>query len=915
MPCTNSLHKRLAIAIIITISHIFPGLASAQTEIQNSSLDSESIQLCRFETSPDVAPQLVSSMIRSLVQKAERASIVLSISESCSMQNPTAGNRQLAGYIARDARTRNLAFYMLLLNGSPAKAVDAISLHEEAITDFDTDFDFSVLKEEDISRIENFNDRLIIRLRTNRNFKLHSDRVDNVLRNSVLAKALPQEDALIPVQNISSERSSDVFKVISEYAVTVASNVVTEKDKQPVSITIISREKINLSGARNLTQLLNTYVPGYFTIEDQDDIIAGFRGLAPDNNVKVLLLLNGHNLNTEWFWGPPDALLQSFDLGFIERLEIIRGPGSVTLGQGALLGVINIVTRKNKVQNNFTVIAAAGSEQLARTSIFGSKGGLLLRDLSAFGYFSLVSLNGQPVRREAYALDKLYEGSELPANSKLADNSLRLNRARNSTLLADLQYTENHKLRIMNTLQRRDSYNFYRDRSIFENSVFTIGSENLIPLKQNINLKLKTDFANDDLEVLSASNIVNGGTREMRFGINGLVSIQDLPKKNRIAVGAEYRRYIMGLANSSGNNFVANKSSTRFNASNQLVDRNGQYTYIYPFTINVFSFFAEDFYSLTPWLDVFAALRYDRHTGWGDNLSPRAGAILNFGVWGRYRINYHEGFRGAPGQSYAGGWRNDGFLRVENFDKIAAARIPDGSGFYQNIPATRPEKMRSIETAASWEVTKDLNVSVTGFYSQIENVIDVGVIFVDAGVATVPPLGSDIPGDWNGYWFYKNNEGVIRQGGLEAEISYSYGIVKLEASHSLVKLISAPDAQLGSMYVTSGKKFRAYPENVTRAQLWVAPREDLTLHLNWLHYYQWNSPNNNVIASANLVNFGSQYSPTANSALRFVVRNLLNDATPYPMNANAGGKDQSDGSPALDARSYWFEFEYSLSDS
>ena len=61
-------------------------------------------------------------------------------------------------------------------------------------------------------------------------------------------------------------------------------------------------------------------------------MIAGFRGLTPDNNLKMMLLINGQYLNNEWFWGPPDAILNSINFEWIDHIEVIRGPGSVTLG-------------------------------------------------------------------------------------------------------------------------------------------------------------------------------------------------------------------------------------------------------------------------------------------------------------------------------------------------------------------------------------------------------------------------------------------------------------------------------------------------------------------------------------------------------------------------------------------------------
>lgn len=44
--------------------------------------------------------------------------------------------------------------------------------------------------------------------------------------------------------------------------VTVASNIVTERDKQPVSISTITRNQIRISGARTVIEVLNTYVRG-----------------------------------------------------------------------------------------------------------------------------------------------------------------------------------------------------------------------------------------------------------------------------------------------------------------------------------------------------------------------------------------------------------------------------------------------------------------------------------------------------------------------------------------------------------------------------------------------------------------------------------------------------------------------------
>lgn len=93
--------------------------------------------------------------------------------------------------------------------------------------------------------------------------------------------------------------------------VTVASNVVTDAKKQPASVTTITSQQLRMSGARTLKEAIMMYTPGFFVVEDQDDVILGFRGIAPDNNSKVMLLINGTQVNTEFFWGPGQSIVSA----------------------------------------------------------------------------------------------------------------------------------------------------------------------------------------------------------------------------------------------------------------------------------------------------------------------------------------------------------------------------------------------------------------------------------------------------------------------------------------------------------------------------------------------------------------------------------------------------------------------------
>jgi len=125
--------------------------------------------------------------------------------------------------------------------------------------------------------------------------------------------------------------------------VSIGSIVGTTLSRAPVSITTITREQIAITPARNLADLIEIYVPGALWLNHLSPKI-GLRGLIIDRNYKFLLLVNGVSRNQNGSQGAT-LELQNWDLNDIERIEIVRGPGSVTYGPGAIAGVINIITR------------------------------------------------------------------------------------------------------------------------------------------------------------------------------------------------------------------------------------------------------------------------------------------------------------------------------------------------------------------------------------------------------------------------------------------------------------------------------------------------------------------------------------------------------------------------------------------
>lgn len=678
--------------------------------------------------------------------------------------------------------------------------------------------------------------------------------------------------------------------------VTVASNVMTDRNKQPVSVTTVSRDQIELSGARSLMEVLNAYVPGFFHVEDQDDNIAGFRGIAPDSNSKVMFLINGHVLNTEWFWGPPDALLQGIDLGYIERIDVIRGPGSVTLGQGALLGVINIVTRAGFHRGQ----SLAG--RLGKDGAYGVAydGGFTEGRMQAYVHLSRQTYDGQQLRAEGNAT-RDWEGI---LGGKLFNGGDRLKRAQNTTGLVNLS-SGAFALDFLHADQKRDVYNFRRDRNQYDQVLDSLNAHYTFRVSEDHSVKIKAGLEQDDYILSSNLGYRMGGTREYRQ--SALVLYNGAFGDFRLAAGAEFKRFQMGRRNRDDNNFIVNQAGPGLL---NVPNRNNQW--VYPKDINVHSGFAEGFWSPDPAWDVFGALRYDKHPFWGSNVTPRMGLLFSPQKEWNFRLSFQTGFRGAPGVHYAGGFQGDGLLREENFSLVNAAT----AGKWTNLEKVEPERTASLELQAVWSPSKSLKADVVLFRNKVDHVI--GFAAFGSWLFTPVPntIGSDQKGDWDGYWYFQNTKGSFNAQGLEATLRWHQTFLDLNISHALVKLGNVDAEAHDSLYITPtalGDHFKGYPEQVTRVNAVFFPLAALTGSLQLLNYGDWYTGGPKGQGQL-LVNGALRAKASANLTLVLSVTNLFNAAKLYPFTDGPGGNqtDPRPGVPSVEARTWWFKVGYTF---
>ncbi len=108
----------------------------------------------------------------------------------------------------------------------------------------------------------------------------------------------------------------------------------------PVSVSTISAQEIETRNIRSLDESLR-YVPGVQMAQNQVNI-RGSTGFSYGTGSRVLLLVDGVPM-----MGPDqnDIKFDALPMAQVERVEIVKGPGSALYGSGALGGVINLITK------------------------------------------------------------------------------------------------------------------------------------------------------------------------------------------------------------------------------------------------------------------------------------------------------------------------------------------------------------------------------------------------------------------------------------------------------------------------------------------------------------------------------------------------------------------------------------------
>ena len=179
------------------------------------------------------------------------------------------------------------------------------------------------------------------------------------------------------------------FEDLLNVQVDIASKTNETLSSVPSTISVFSRKQIQALGVDNAYEVMN-FVPGMQST--RGDWVGAVpkdhaRGVYLDSG-NVLVMINGERVNESSF-GKASVYMPYIPIEIIEKIEFIRGPGSALYGSNAFLGVMNIVTSKER---NTLQLVLGNNGRYGATGQFNTS---LSDDTSLFASFSYDQKDGE----------------------------------------------------------------------------------------------------------------------------------------------------------------------------------------------------------------------------------------------------------------------------------------------------------------------------------------------------------------------------------------------------------------------------------------------------------------------------------------------------------------------------------------
>lgn len=154
-----------------------------------------------------------------------------------------------------------------------------------------------------------------------------------------------------------NQANDETETVVQDTMVVTSSRILEKKEDVSTNVTVYNQEDLELLSADDLSDVL--IKEGFLIREYPNSTISiysrGFSTETHGNDLasSVLILIDGRRAGT--------GNLAKISMDNVERVEIIRGPGSVQYGASAMGGVINVITKRGSNGIHGSVEGTLGS--------------------------------------------------------------------------------------------------------------------------------------------------------------------------------------------------------------------------------------------------------------------------------------------------------------------------------------------------------------------------------------------------------------------------------------------------------------------------------------------------------------------------------------------------------------------------
>ncbi len=500
----------------------------------------------------------------------------------------------------------------------------------------------------------------------------------------------------------------DVFFIMQEELISIASKTEERAANAPSIITVITSEEIENMGAKILPDIIRT-IPGFDIIKDAafGRIEIGSRGVRKADR-RIKLLVNGHTLNNHWNGGF-SYWFDSLPLKNVKRIEIIRGPGSALYGNSAFLAVINVITKGVSDINGIEVSAGFGTYDTQKYSILAGK---TLHGVDVAGYIDFYNTNG-------------FNGSigeEALLSQPLSQAPGQVDDSRNKF---DVSFNVSHKdIKLYAKYMNKDAEPFAGTRYLLTddgermNNYATADLSYKLDLGDKITVKPRAYFDQYDIDY-RVNPFPDGFTVNEDLDNDG--DIEAFPEgKNLRALGSFQRlgseiQTDYKLSNSNivtfGFSYIWERNDNIQHYSNfdpltgaslgsmQNVSDNANY--MAEVTRQIWAVYFQDKWDITNKLGLTLGVRHDHYSDFEGTTNPRLGLVWDFMDNAALKVLYGQAFR-APGF-------------VELYQINAPVRLGN--------PSLKPETIRTYEVGIDYKFSKKLTAGVNYFFNVIRDEI------------------------------------------------------------------------------------------------------------------------------------------------------------------------------------------------